>query len=277
MQEQLHCEVRLNVEKQGLAHGLAIGCVGSDEASGVYSKALLRMAEDVGITARLEHLPVDTSADALRELLVQLNHDRAVHVMLVQMPLPAHLTHTLVAATIAPSKDIDGIGPLSTGNLLLGLPGFLPSTAVAVMELLERTQTPLEGRHVVVFSRSNVVGKPLPLVQKHATVKMCHSHTANLAELTRQADMLVVVVGRTGMVTAEMVKFGAIIIDVGINALHDGGIVGDVDFASVREVAGMITPVPRGVGPLTNVMLLKQCVQAAWQHSGEKRDMKTAA
>ena len=147
------------------------------------------------------------------------------------------------------------------------------------MELLERTRTPLAGRQVVIISRSNVVGKPLALLllRKHATVLICHSRTPHLAALTRQADVLVAAAGQPGMVTAEMVKPGAVVIDVGINALPDGGIVGDVDFASVREVAGAITPVPGGVGPLTNVMLLKQCVQAAWQLVGEKKDVKSAA
>ena len=248
----MRAEVRRFVEQQGQAPGLAIVRVGGDAASGVYSKAILRMAEEVGINARLEQLPVDTSGDEVRALLVQLNHDQAIHGMLVQMPLPAHLSHTMVAATIAPSKDIDGISPQSAGNLLLDLPGFLPSTAAAVMEMLERTQTPLEGRHVVVISRSNVVGKPLALLllQKHATVTICHSHTANLAALTRQADVLVAAAGRPGMVTAEMVKPGAIVIDVGINALPDGSMVGDVDFASVREVAGAITPVPAALDRL---------------------------
>jgi putative two-component system protein, hydrogenase maturation factor HypX/HoxX len=279
IKERVRADVSSFVEKQGQAPGLAIVRVEGDVGSGVYSKAILRMAEEVGINVRLEHLPIHTSGDEVRALLVQLNHDRALHGMLVQMPLPAHLSHTIVAATIAPSKDIDGISPQSAANLLLGLPGFLPSTAAAVMEILERTQTPLEGRHVVVISRSNVVGKPLALLllQKHATVTMCHSRTANLAELTRQADVLVAAAGRPGMVTAEMVKPGATVIDVGINILPDGNMVGDVDFASVREVAGAITPVPGGVGPLTNVMLLKQCVQAAWQQAGEKRDVKTAA
>jgi len=279
IQEQVRSDVRHFVEQQGRAPSLAIVRVDGDAASHVYSKAILRLAEEVGITVRLEHLPMHTSGDALRATLLQLNHDRAVHGLLVQMPLPAQLSHTMVAATIAPSKDIDGIGPQSAANLYLGLPGFLTATAAAVMELLARTQTSLEGRHVVVISRSNVVGKPLALLllQQHATVTMCHSHTANLAALTRQADVLVAAAGQPGMVTAEMVKPGAIIIDVGINALSDGGIVGDVDFASVREVAGAITPVPGGVGPLTNVMLLKQCVQAAWQQAGEKRDVKSAA
>ena len=279
MKAELRSEVRRCVENQGQAPGLVLVRVGGEAASGVYSKAILRGAEDVGITARLEQFPVNTSADELRALLVQLNTDQAVHGILVQMPLPAHLSQKMVATTIASSKDIDGISLHSAGNLFLGLPSFLPSTAAAVMEMLERTHTPLEGRRVVVISRSNVVGKPLAmmLLQKNATVTICHSHTTNLATLTRQADVLVAATGCARMVTAEMVKPGAIVIDVGINALPNGGIVGDVDFASVREVAGAITPVPGGVGPLTNVMLLKQCVQAAWQLAGEKKDFKTAA
>jgi len=279
IKEQVHSEVRLFVEKQRQAPGLVIVRVGADAASGVYSKAILRMAEEVDIHARLEQLPVHTSADEVRALLVRLNHDQAVHGMLVQMPLPVHLSHKMVAATIAASKDIDGISPHSAGNLLLGLPGFLPSTAAAVMAILERTQTPLEGRQVVVISRSNVVGKPLALLllQKHATVMICHSRTTHLAALTRQADVLIVAAGQPGMVTAEMVKPGAVVIDVGMNVLSDAGMVGDVDVASVREVAGAITPVPGGVGPLTNAMLLKQCVQAAWQLAGEEKDVKTAA
>jgi putative two-component system hydrogenase maturation factor HypX/HoxX len=279
MKAELRGMVRHTVEKLGQAPGLVIVRVGGDAASGVYSKAILRVAEDVGINARLEQLGVNTSADELRALLLQLNHDQAVHGILVQMPLPEHLSHKMVAKTIAPNKDIDGISPHSAGNLFLGLPSFLPSTAAAVMEMLERTQTPLEGRQVVVISRSNVVGKPLGmlLLQKNATVTICHSHTPNLASVTRHADVLVVAAGCARMVTAEMVKPGAVVIDVGINVLHDGGIVGDVDVASVREVAGAITPVPGGVGPLTNVVLLKQCVQAAWHLAGEKKHVKTAA
>jgi len=272
-------EVRRFVEQQRQAPGLVIVRVGADAASGVYSQAILRLAEEVGITARLEQLAVHTSADEVHARLLQLNHNQAVHGMLVQMPLPVHLSHTMVAATIAPSKDIDGISQHSAGNLLLGLPGFVPSTAAAVMEILERTRTPLEGKQVVILSRSNVVGKPLAmlLLRKHATVLICHSRTAHLAAVTRQADVLVAAAGRTRMVTAEMVKPGAVVIDVGINALPDGGMVGDVDVASVRAVAGAITPVPGGVGPLTTVMLLKQCVQAAWQLAGEKQEVQTAA
>jgi methylenetetrahydrofolate dehydrogenase (NADP+) / methenyltetrahydrofolate cyclohydrolase len=269
---QVRDEVHRFVEHHDQAPGLVIVRVGDDAASGVYSQTILRLAREVGIMARLEHVPVETSADDVHALLVQLNHDRAVHGILVQMPLPAHLSHALVAQTLAPSKDIDGISPLSTSNLLLGLPGFVPSTAAAVMELLERTQTPLEGKQVVIISRSNVMGQPLALLllHKHATVMICHSHTAHLAGLTRQADVLVAGAGQPWMVTAEKVKPGAVVIDVGMHVLPDGGIVGDVDVASVREVARAITPVPGGVGPLTNVLLLKQCVRAAWQLTGEE-------
>jgi putative two-component system protein, hydrogenase maturation factor HypX/HoxX len=279
IKEQVRTDVCRFVEQQGRAPGLAIVRLEGDAASLVYSKAILHMAEAVGINADLEQLPVYTTGDEVRALLIQLNHDRAVHGILVQMPLPAHLSHNMVVATIAASKDIDGISPQSAANLLLGLPGFLPSTAAAVMEMLERTKAPLEGRHAVIISRSNVVGKPLALMllQKHATITMCHSRTANLTELTRQADVLIAAAGQPAMVTAEMVKPGATVIDVGINVLPDGSIMGDVDFTSVREVAGAITPVPGGIGPLTNVMLIKQCMQAAWQQSGEKRNVKTAA
>jgi methylenetetrahydrofolate dehydrogenase (NADP+)/methenyltetrahydrofolate cyclohydrolase len=279
IKEQVHVDICRFIEQQRQAPGLVIVRIEGDAASGVYSKAILRMAEEVGIHARLELVPVHTSADEVRVLLVQLNHDQTVHGILVQMPLPAHLSQTMVAATIAANKDIDGISPHSAGKLLLGLPGFLPSTAAAVMEMLERTQTSLEGRQVVVISRSNVVGKPLALMllQKHATVMICHSRTTHLETVTRQADVLVAAAGQPGMVTAEMVKPGAVVIDVGMNVLSNGGIVGDVDFASVREIAGAITPVPGGIGPLTNAVLLKQCVQAAWQLAGDNKDVQTAA
>jgi methylenetetrahydrofolate dehydrogenase (NADP+)/methenyltetrahydrofolate cyclohydrolase len=273
MRAELRDEVQRYVQRLGQAPGLVIVRVGGDAASGVYSKAILRIANEVGVQARLNQLDEHISPDELRVALQQLNTDPSVHGIIVQMPLPAHLSQQMVAVTIAPEKDIDGISPYNAGNLLLGFPSFLPSTAAAVMEILERTHTPLEGKHVVVLGRSNVVGKPLSilLLQKHATVTICHSRTTNLVELTRQADVLAVAVGRANMVTAEMVRPGATVIDVGINARPEGGIVGDVDFASVQAVAGAVTPTPGGVGPLTNVMLIKQCIQAAWlQSRGEE-------
>ena len=263
---ELRDDIRRYIEVTGRAPGLVIVRVGGDAASGVYSKVILRVAEEVGIKASLEQLPTLTSADELRSLLVLLNNDESVQGIIVQMPLPAHLSQKMVADTVSASKDIDGISPRSAGNLFLGLPSFLPSTAAAVMEILERTRTVLAGKRVVILGRSNVVGKPLSmmLLQKNATVTVCHSRTVDLPKFTRQADVLITAIGKAQSINADMVRPGAVVIDVGINTTQEGGIVGDVDFASVREVAGSLTPTPGGVGPLTNVLLLKQCMQAAW-------------
>jgi len=263
---ELRDDIRRYIEVTGRAPGLVIVRVGGDAASGVYSKVILRVAEEVGIKASLEQLPTLTSADELRSLLVLLNNDESVQGIIVQMPLPAHLSQKMVADTVSASKDIDGISPRSAGNLFLGLPSFLPSTAAAVMEILERTRTVLAGKRVVILGRSNVVGKPLSmmLLQKNATVTVCHSRTVDLPKFTRQADVLITAIGKAQSINADMVRPGAVVIDVGINTTLEGGIVGDVDFASVREVAGSLTPTPGGVGPLTNVLLLKQCMQAAW-------------
>ena len=263
---ELRDDVRRYIEVTGRAPGLVIVRIGGDAASGVYSKVILRVAEEVGIKASLEQLPTLTSADELRSLLVLLNNDESVQGIIVQMPLPAHLSQKMVADTVSASKDIDGISPRSAGNLFLGLPSFLPSTAAAVMEILERTRTVLAGKRVVILGRSNVVGKPLSmmLLQKNATVTVCHSRTVDLPKFTRQADVLITAIGKAQSINADMVRPGAVVIDVGINTTQEGGIVGDVDFASVREVAGSLTPTPGGVGPLTNVLLLKQCMQAAW-------------
>jgi len=272
---ELRADIETYVHEQGVPPGLVIVRVGSDSASGMYSKAILRVAEEIGLQARLDQLPTRISPDELRAMLQQLNCDDAVQGIIVQMPLPGHLSQKMVADTISSTKDIDGISPRSAGNLFLGLPSFLPATAAAVMEILERTRTLLEGKRAIIISRSNVVGKPLAmmLLQKNATVTVCHSHTANLAGFTRQADVLVAAAGHANMISAGMVRPGAVVIDVGINELPGGGIVGDVDFTSVREVAGAITPTPGGVGPLTNILLLKQCVQAAWQQVRDGRRM----
>src|SRR5437764_9288929 len=236
---ELRDDVRKYLQEQARPPGLAIVRVAGDAASAMYSKAILRIAEEVGVRASLEELPAQTSAHELRAILQHLNADETTQGILVQMPLPAHLSQKMVADTITPAKDIDGISPRSAGDLFLGLPSFLPSTAAAVMEILERTQTPLAGKRVVILGRSNVVGKPLSLMllQKNATVTICHSRTTNLVELTRKGDVLIAAVGCPRMITADMVRPGAIVIDVGINALPQGGIVGDVDFGSVRQVA----------------------------------------
>lgn len=279
MGAEIKAELRADIEKyvheQGRAPGLVIVRVGGEAASGVYSKAILRIADEVGLRARLEQLPARTLPGELRALLLELDSDESVQGIIVQMPLPGQLSQEMVADTVTWSKDIDGISPRSAGNLFLGLPSFLPATAAAVMEILERRKTPLVGRRAVIISRSNVVGKPLAmmLLQKNATVTVSHSRTTNLAGFTRQADVLVAAAGHANLITADMVRPGAVVIDVGINELPGGGIVGDVDFDAVREVAGAITPTPGGVGPLTNILLLKQCVQAAWQEvRGERRD-----
>ena len=270
LRAELREDARAYTQQHGMPPQLVIVRVDGDAASGVYSKAILRIADDIGVKARLEQLPAQTSPAELRSLLLRLNADMQVNGVIVQMPLPAHLSQKMVADTLTMEKDIDGICPRSAGNLFLGLPSFLPSTAAAVMEILERTQTPLVGRRVVILGRSNVVGKPLAmmLLQKNATVTVCHSRTPELARFTRAADVLIAAVGRAVMVTADMVLPGATVIDVGINARAEGGIIGDVDVLSVREVAGAVTPTPGGVGPLTNVLLLKQCIEAAWQQGG---------
>lgn len=267
LRTQLRADVERYVRHQGQIPEVVVVRVGGDAASGVYSKAILRAAEGVGMAARLEQLPARTAPEELQELLQRLNAQGRTRGIVVQMPLPAHLAQQMVADTVVAEKDIDGISPRSAGNLFLGLPSFLPATAAAVMEILERTCTPLEGRRAVVVSRSNVVGKPLAmmLLQKHATVTICHSRTSDLAWYTRQADILVAAAGRAQMITGEMVRPGATVIDVGINERPGGGIVGDVDFASVQAVAGALTPVPGGVGPLTNLLLLKQAMQGAWE------------
>ncbi|HVU69441.1 MAG TPA: bifunctional 5,10-methylenetetrahydrofolate dehydrogenase/5,10-methenyltetrahydrofolate cyclohydrolase [Ktedonobacteraceae bacterium] len=266
LRAELRAEVAEYVQREGQTPEVVVVRAGGDAASGVYSKAILRAAEGVGLTARLEQLPARVMAEELQDLLQQLNASPHTRGIIVQMPLPGHLSQQMVADTLAAEKDIDGISPRSAGNLFLGLPSFLPATAAAVMEILARTHTPLAGRRAVVISRSNVVGKPLALMllQKNATVTICHSRTRDLAQITRQADVLIAAAGRARMVTGEMVRPGATVIDVGINEnpAGSGGIVGDVDFASVQPVAGALTPVPGGVGPLTNLLLLKQCMQS---------------
>ncbi|GCE16422.1 bifunctional 5,10-methylenetetrahydrofolate dehydrogenase/5,10-methenyltetrahydrofolate cyclohydrolase [Dictyobacter kobayashii] len=272
LKAELREDVQHFVQVHGYAPGLVIVRIEGDAASGFYSKAILKIAKEMGVEARLDLLPEQTSTDELHAALLNLNSDDRIHGIIVQMPLPPHLSQDLVANTIAPEKDIDGISPLSAGKLGLGLPGFQPSTAAAVMEILKRSNIQLEGKHAVVLGRSNVVGKPLALLllQQHATVTICHSRTPDLASFTRQADILIAAVGRATMVNAEMVRPGATVIDVGTNALPEGGMVGDVDYAAVQEVAGAITPVPGGVGPLTNALLLKQCIEAAWRQAGDR-------
>ncbi len=250
---------------RGVRPGLAALLVGNDPASRVYVRNKARACEETGVRSEVHEFPEQVSETALLDRVAQLNADPRVHGILVQLPLPRHLDPSLVLAAVSPMKDVDGFHAVNLGALLQGRPGFVPGTPAGVMRLLEHAGVPLAGRHAVIVGRSAIVGKPLALLllQKDATVTICHSKTRDLASVTRQADILVAAVGQAKLITAPMVKRGACVIDVGINRLPDGKLAGDVDFAAVREIAGSITPVPGGVGPMTVAMLIVNTVRAA--------------
>jgi len=250
---------------RGHAPGLAVILVGDDPASQVYVKHKVNDCETSGIRSVLERYPADFAEAALLARIDALNRDPAIHGILVQMPLPAHINPHRVIEAISVAKDVDGFSTLSAGELMTGLPGFRPCTPYGCMKLIATTGIDLRGKHAVVIGRSNTVGKPMALLllQANATVSVCHSGTPDLGAMTRQADVIVAAVGRRNVLTADMVKPGAVVIDVGMNRGPDGKLCGDVDFAGVREVAGFITPVPGGVGPMTRAMLLVNTLEAA--------------
>ncbi len=254
------------IENNASTPTLAAVLVGSDPASEVYVRYKRRDCEEVGMQSELHRLPAETAQEDLLKLISKLNRDSKVHGILVQLPLPPQINTERVLEAVSPQKDVDAFHPENVGRLAQGRPLFLPCTPQGVVELLQRNDVPISGQHVVIVGRSDIVGKPLAvmLAQKgvDATVTLCHSRTADLGAITRQADILVVAIGRAGFITADMVRPGATVVDVGINRT-DAGLVGDVDFESVREVAGLITPVPGGVGPLTRVMLLVNTLDAA--------------
>jgi len=255
---------------RGVQPGLAVILVGDDPASAVYVKHKVADCESVGMRSVLERHPaVMTEGDLLARLRA-LNADERIHGILVQMPLPKHIDPQQVIATIAPDKDVDGFHVANAGALMVGQPGFRACTPYGCMRLIETTGVPLRGKHAVVIGRSNTVGKPmaLMLLQANATVTVCHSGTADLGAHTRMADIIVAAVGKRDTVRADMVKPGAIVIDVGMNRNDAGKLCGDVDFAGVSEVAGWITPVPGGVGPMTRAMLLVNTLEAAERHTG---------
>jgi methylenetetrahydrofolate dehydrogenase (NADP+)/methenyltetrahydrofolate cyclohydrolase len=239
--------------------------VGDDPASAVYVRNKVKACAEAGLHSVFEKYDASLTEAELLERIRALNADPQVHGILVQMPLPRHIDPQRVIETIGPAKDVDGYSLQSAGDLMTGLPGFRPCTPFGCMKLIESTGIDLRGKHAVVIGRSNTVGKPmaLMLLQANATVTVCHSATADLGAHTRQADVVVAAVGRINTLTAGMVKPGALIIDVGMNRNADGKLCGDVDFAGVREVAGWITPVPGGVGPMTITMLLVNTIQAA--------------
>jgi methylenetetrahydrofolate dehydrogenase (NADP+) / methenyltetrahydrofolate cyclohydrolase len=251
----------------GFAPILAVVVVGDDPASRAYIGSIEKACGRVGIEFRLVDLPASTDELALRQELVALNRQREVCGVLVQAPLPPHLSPRAVAETLAPEKDVDGITPANFGRLALGLPHLPPNTPAGGMELLRRYGIPLAGRRAVVVGRSNVVGKPMALLllREDATVTVCHSRTPDLAAATRQADLVVVGAGKPGLITGAMLKPGAVVVDFGINFPDgpDGRMTGDVDFESATAVAGAITPVPGGTGPVTNMMLLRNTLTAA--------------
>ena len=248
--------------------GLAVILVGEDPASQTYVKNKIKACEDTGIRSILEKYPADFAESALLQRIAALNADPAIHGILVQMPLPKHIDPNKVIEAIATAKDVDGYSVLSAGELLTGLPGFRPCTPYGCMKLIESTGVSLRGKHAVVIGRSNTVGKPMALLllQANATVTICHSATPDIGHFTRDADVVVVAVGRRNTLTADMVKPGAIVIDVGMNRDDEGKLCGDVDFAKLREEAGFITPVPGGVGPMTITMLLMNTIESAERH-----------
>ena len=266
-------ESALRVERlksRGIVPGLAVVIVGEDPASQVYVRNKAVASEGIGMHSQVHALAAGTSQQELLAFIHALDADRDIHGILVQLPLPRHIDSRAVVAAIDPDKDVDGFHYANVGALVAGEPAFYPCTPWGVMKMLEHEGVKVEGRHAVVVGRSNIVGKPmaLMLLNASATVTVCHSRTADLAAITRQGDLLVAAVGKPRMITAAMVKPGAVVIDVGINRMADGKLAGDVDFAGVAEVASMITPVPGGVGPMTIAMLLANTVKSAERAAG---------
>jgi methylenetetrahydrofolate dehydrogenase (NADP+)/methenyltetrahydrofolate cyclohydrolase len=255
---------------RGVRPGLAVILVGDDPASAVYVRNKIKACADTGVRSVFEKYEATLSEEALLARIGALNADPAIHGILVQMPLPKHINPHKVIEAISTTKDVDGYATLSAGELMTGQPGFRPCTPYGCMKLIETTGIDLRGKHAVVIGRSNTVGKPMALLllQANATVTICHSATADMGHHTRQADVIVAAVGKRNVLTADMVKPGAVVIDVGMNRNPEGKLCGDVEFAGVREVASHITPVPGGVGPMTITMLLVNTLEAAERRAG---------
>jgi methylenetetrahydrofolate dehydrogenase (NADP+)/methenyltetrahydrofolate cyclohydrolase len=261
------------LKARGIQPALAIILVGEDPASQVYTRHKVNDSTETGLQATLERYPADLPESELLARIAALNDDPAVHGILVQLPLPRHMDSSKVIEAIAPEKDVDGFHVASAGALMVGRPGFWPCTPYGCMKMLESIGYDLKGKHAVVIGRSNIVGKPMAmmLLGKNATVTICHSATRDLKAMTLQADVVVAAVGKRNVLTADMVKPGAVVIDVGMNRNDEGKLCGDVDFDGVKEVAGWITPVPGGVGPMTRAMLLVNTLEAAERAAGQSR------
>ncbi|MCS6842132.1 MAG: bifunctional 5,10-methylenetetrahydrofolate dehydrogenase/5,10-methenyltetrahydrofolate cyclohydrolase [Roseiflexus sp.] len=265
LREELRADVQAFVQTTGVAPSLAVVKIAGDLASERYARTIRKGCEEVGIVFQDHTLPHDTTQAVLEETLNALSFDRAVHGILLHLPLPPGFDANRAIAQIDPHKDVDGVHPYNVGLLALGQPRMIPNTPAGGMELLLRNNIPIKGQRATVVGRSVVVGKPMALLllQEHATVTIAHSRTRDLASVVREADIVVAATGKPGLITGDMVKPGAVVVDFGVNVLDDGRVVGDVDFASVAEVASAITPVPGGTGPVTNVMLLRNVLQAA--------------
>lgn len=269
---QIKEETALFTEKTGITPGLAVVIVGEDPASQVYVRNKHRACQEVGFKSEVYELPAETTEEELLSLVERLNADSTIHGILVQLPLPRHIDEGKVIHAISPQKDVDAFHPQNVGRITIGDYDFLPCTPAGVMEILKYYGVSLEGKECVVVGRSNIVGKPqaLLLLEQNATVTVCHSRTRDLGEVTRRADVLVVAVGRPRFIGADMVKQGAVVVDVGINRLPDGTLCGDVDYEAVSAVASAMTPVPGGVGPMTITMLLRNTLSAAKAFAGKK-------
>ncbi|PFJ05525.1 bifunctional methylenetetrahydrofolate dehydrogenase/methenyltetrahydrofolate cyclohydrolase FolD [Bacillus cereus] len=261
---QLKEEV-VKLKEQGIVPGLAVILVGEDPASRSYVKGKEKGCEQVGIYSELIELPETITEERLLAEIDRLNGDDRINGILVQLPLPKHIEEKAIIERISPEKDVDGFHPISVGRMMTGQDTFLPCTPHGIVELVKETNLDVSGKHVVVIGRSNIVGKPVGqlFLNENATVTYCHSKTKNIKELSKLADILIVAVGRAKMVTADYIKEGAVVIDVGVNRLETGKLCGDVDFDNVLDVAGYITPVPKGVGPMTITMLLHNTVESA--------------
>lgn len=264
LQQEMTQEVT-ELKEKGLQPGLAVILVGEDPASQVYVRNKERAANNIGMYSVVYRLPETTSEADLITKIEELNHDDKVHGILVQLPLPKHINEDLVLDTIDPAKDVDGFHPMNLGNLFAGKPTMIPCTPAGIMELIKLSGLDLAGKNAVIIGRSNIVGKPMAhlLLQANATVTICHSKTKDLPKVAKQADVLVVAIGRANFVTADFVKEGAVVIDVGINRDENNKLTGDVKFDEVAPLTSFITPVPGGVGPMTITMLMRQTIDAA--------------
>ena len=261
---QIKDELKERVEKEKLEVTLAVIQVGNDPASTVYVGNKKKACEYIGIRSLAYELPEETPEEELLQLIKELNDRDDVNGILVQLPLPAHMDEDKVIQTISPKKDVDGFHPQSVGALSIGQPGFVSCTPAGVIQLLKRTGVEIDGKECVIVGRSNIVGKPMALLmlRENATVTVCHSHTKDLKEVTKRADILIVAIGKPKFITKEYVKDGAVVIDVGIHRGADGKLCGDVDYDEVAPITYAITPVPGGVGPMTIAMLMNNCVEA---------------